>query len=70
MNTLELHDMGVTPLSDQEKIEMNGGFVWFAPLIVGLVISAINDFDDIRKGLADGYNGTPLSEETKEVPCQ
>ena len=71
MNTsIELRNMDVTPLSELEEVELNGGLWWLIPaLVAGLIVSAINDFGDIRKGFADGYNGTPLSEERKEVPC-
>lgn len=62
--------MGITPLSHMEQVEVNGGLDPFlTPLIIGLVISFFNSFGEIRKGLADGYNGTPLSE-TNEDCCQ
>ncbi len=52
--------MGVYPLTKAEINETNGGIWWFPPaLVIGLVVSAANNFGDIREGLADGWKGTP-----------
>ncbi len=71
MKTLEYRDMGLTPLSQAEQVEINGGLdPILAPLIIGLFISFVNDFGEVRKGFADGYNGTPLSQQSKTDCCQ
>lgn len=63
--------MGLTPLSQDEQAEVNGGLDPFlTPLIAGLVISFIRDFREVQKGFVDGYNGTPLSEPAKTDCCQ
>lgn len=55
---LELKNMGLSPLTETESDENNGGFWWLpAALVVGLVVSAMNNFGDIRQGLSDGWNG-------------
>lgn len=52
--------MGLSPLRESESNETNGGIWWLpAALVVGLVVSAVNNFGDIRQGIADGWNGTP-----------
>ena len=57
---MDLNKMGVTPMSHTEIEETNGGLWWLpAALVIGLVMSAVNNFGDIRHGLADGWNGTP-----------
>ncbi len=38
----------------------NKWLLWFvAIVIIFLLISAIDNFGDIREGLVDGWNGTP-----------
>lgn len=56
--TMDLNKMGLAPMSELEMQETDGGLWWFpAALGIGLVLSAINNFGDIREGLADGWNG-------------
>lgn len=58
--TLELNNLGLAQLTDTESNETSGGVWWLpAALAVGLVISAVENFGDIRQGIADGWNGTP-----------
>ena len=58
MKTLELHNMGLTPITKSQTTEITGGFLWIpAALLTGLVMSAINNFGDIREGFTDGWNG-------------
>lgn len=58
--TLELKNMGLSPLTETESNETNGGSWWLpAALVIGLVVSAVDNFGDIREGIADGWNGTP-----------
>ena len=58
--TMELSLANLTPLSEREFRETSGGFVWLPlALGVGLLLSAINNFGDIRDGIVDGFNGTP-----------
>ena len=57
---LELKNMGLTHLTETESNETNGGVWWILPaLVVGLIVSAVNNFGDIRHGLADGWNSSP-----------
>ena len=56
----EMNYGGLTPLTEREAIEMQGGIFWLIPpLVAGLIISALANIQDIRDGLADGWNGTP-----------
>jgi hypothetical protein len=58
--TLELKSMGLSQLTETESNETNGGLLWIpAALAIGLFISAVNNFGDIRQGIVDGWNGTP-----------
>ena len=51
---------GVVPLTHEAETETRGGIGWLIPaLVAGLIISAINNFGDIREGFEDGLNGTP-----------
>ncbi len=58
--TLELPHLKLTPLTEMESKETSGGLIWIpVTLGVALLMSAINNFGDIREGLVDGFNGTP-----------
>ena len=58
--TLELSHLKLTPLTEMESREISGGLFWLpAAAVAGLIISAINNFGDIRDGIVDGFNGTP-----------
>lgn len=58
--TLNLNEIGLSPLNDLEKKETAGGVPWLpAALAIALFVSAVNNFGDIRQGLMDGWNGTP-----------
>ena len=59
MKTLELQNFRLSELSKEESNRIDGGFIWI-PMTLGvaLIISAINNFGDIRQGLMDGYQGT------------
>ncbi|HBK89803.1 MAG TPA: hypothetical protein DDZ56_14180 [Cytophagales bacterium] len=46
------------PLNHNEMTTIYGGFIPFA-FAVSLIVSAINNFGDIRAGIADGFNGKP-----------
>ncbi|HET9057507.1 MAG TPA: hypothetical protein VFN30_11745 [Chitinophagaceae bacterium] len=60
MQTLELEKLKLTHLQESETKEINGGLWWLpAALVIGLAISAVNNFGDIRQGFVDGWNGTP-----------
>ena len=50
--------MGLTSLSVEECTGVTGGWLPIA-LGVGLILSFINDFGDVREGFADGFNGVP-----------
>ncbi len=59
-NAIELKSMGLSQLTEKESKETNGGVWWIpAALLVGLVVSAVNNFGDIREGIVDGWNGEP-----------
>lgn len=45
-------------LTKKEMIEFNGGGIWDA-IIAGLVISIVENIEDIRQGISDGINHTP-----------
>jgi hypothetical protein len=56
----KMGQLGVTALTPEEEIELTGGIGWLLPaLVAGLIVSAVNNFGDIRQGLEDGWNGTP-----------
>lgn len=57
--SINLEGMGLRPLTKNECKQVSGG--WWLPqaLVIGIVLSALNNFQDIREGLMDGYNGTP-----------
>ena len=59
MKTIELEgELELIDLRDEEINGVNGG--WFPIAItVAIIISAVNNFGDIRQGLVDGFNGTP-----------
>ncbi len=60
MKTLELNKMGLTPITESESNSIEGGAWWLpAAFAIGLIISAFNNFGDIRQGFADGWNGKP-----------
>lgn len=60
MKTLELNKMGLVPLTEAENKEIEGGVWWLpAALAIGLVMSAIHNFGDIRQGFSDGWKGKP-----------
>ena len=46
-------------LSDDESRKISGGMFFSVALGIALLVSAINDFGDIREGIMDGFNGTP-----------
>lgn len=46
------------PLNHNEMKSILGGFIPLA-FAVSLIVSAINNFGDIRAGIVDGFNGKP-----------
>ncbi len=55
-NLKKLQTTGLISLSKEEAKLVNGG--WLTPAIIAtIIISAINNFGDIRNGLSDGWNG-------------
>jgi len=56
--TLNLNKMGLAPMNTFEMQEVDGGiFGWddlAVALIAGVVISALDHWSDIKKGLSDG----------------
>ena len=58
MKNLALEDFGLKEVSQKEALTINGGWLPIA-VTAAIIISAINNFGDIRHGLADGWNGTP-----------
>lgn len=49
---------GLQPLTTNEMSSTIGGFIPFA-FLVAVVVSGINNFGDIREGIADGFKGKP-----------
>ncbi|RVU90937.1 class IIb bacteriocin, lactobin A/cerein 7B family [Flavobacterium columnare] len=52
-----MKNLNLVELNAQELRETNGGFWW--AVVGGLIISACDNFGDIRRGINDGYHGTP-----------
>ncbi len=46
------------PLNHNEMSTIDGGFIPLA-FAISLIVSAINNFGDIRAGIVDGFNGKP-----------
>ena len=59
MKNLILENFEVLEMNSEETAEMNGGGWWGPAIVAGLIISAIDNFQDIREGFMDGYNGVP-----------
>jgi hypothetical protein len=57
---MPLQETDLVELNASESAKLNGGIIW-APVAIGVAIllSAVNDFNDIRQGLVDGFYGTP-----------
>ena len=58
MKTLELNEYGVMEMSSEEKQSSDGGWIPVA-IVCAFVISAINNWGDIREGWSDGINKRP-----------
>jgi hypothetical protein len=60
MKDLNLEIPDLKELSKHEASTTNGGLFWL-PIAVtaAIIISAVDNFGDIRQGLVDGWNGTP-----------
>ena len=57
MKALKLNEMNLVELNSEEIEQIDGG--WWQAVLAAIIISAVNNFGDIRNGLSDGYNGTP-----------
>lgn len=58
MKEIELNVVGLESMREEEEREVTGGVGLIAGgLIVGLVISVVENWQDIREGLSDGING-------------
>ena len=53
--TFDLNKMGLAPMTGEEMRDVDGGFWW--AVLASAIISAVDNFGDIRHGIADGYNG-------------
>ncbi len=47
--------MGLEPMTEQEKIEIDGG--WWQAIAAGLAISLADNFSDLIDGIKDGFHG-------------
>lgn len=57
MRKLELENFGVQEMDAKEMQAIDGGGLWLAALGAALIISAIDNFGDIRAGFSDGVKG-------------
>lgn len=58
MESLKVNQYGLTELNSAELQEVDGGIIWPAIAIAAaFVISAMNNWGDIREGWADGAAG-------------
>ncbi|MBR8731404.1 hypothetical protein IX339_000850 [Porphyromonas levii] len=58
MREIELNVVGLEPMREEEEREVTGGIGVFAGgLIITLIASAIDNWQDIREGFSDGING-------------
>lgn len=55
IQTLDLKVMGLEPMTEQEKIEIDGG--WWQAIAAGLAISLADNFSDLIDGIKDGFHG-------------
>jgi hypothetical protein len=55
MSNLLLSDYCVVEVSEAEGQELSGG--WLKEIVAGLMISAIDNWQDIREGWSDGVSG-------------
>ncbi|MEJ5145414.1 hypothetical protein [Sphingobacterium sp. MYb388] len=58
MNNLELKSIGVQELDTNEMVNIDGGKDWWG-IAKDLLISAIDNWGDIREGWEDGGKGNP-----------
>ncbi|UZT97515.1 hypothetical protein ODZ84_20420 [Chryseobacterium fluminis] len=54
---MKLENLNLVELNPKELHETEGG--WIIPVVVGLALSAINNWGDIREGWHDGGTGHP-----------
>jgi hypothetical protein len=60
MMNLALENYGVVEMNQEEKEQEQGGIIWpLVAIAAAFVISAMNNWGDIREGWADGATGTP-----------
>ena len=55
--TFDFNKMGLVPMTEKDKSETSGGFWW--AVLAAAIISAADNFGDIRQGIADGFKGLP-----------
>ena len=58
MQTLELQQLGLAPITQIEMQDVEGGgfSLWRAAPIAWLVDQVINNWDDLKAGIKEGYN--------------
>jgi hypothetical protein len=56
MKQMELDLPGSVELSDQEKMEIQGGG-WLTPVFWSIAASFMSNFQDVREGFSDGIAG-------------
>lgn len=60
MKNINVEISELKELSKHEASTTHGGVFWFPIAVtVAIIMSAIDNFGDIRQGLVDGWNGTP-----------
>ena len=56
---MKLDNLNLVELNAQEQKDTEGGFPWLPAAIIATVISAVNNWGDIREGWIDGAAGHP-----------
>jgi hypothetical protein len=56
MKKINLNDLNIKQLSHSETEKVNGGKILGAITVIGAAIYVYNNWDDVKRGLNDGWN--------------